>query len=117
MRLKDLAASHHQLLRTLTARVSSRLETEFTELPGADGPSLGVQLRERGKRSVMELPAALLLRAGEDRVVREKIRIRIKARRDRMLVRPEPTPLPRRLTPTPSPSPLGRGQGPGRYRR
>lgn len=117
MRLKEVAASHHELLRVLSARISSRLETEFTQLANADGPSVGIELRERGKQAVMELPAALLLQAGENAGAREKIRLRIKAQRDRMLFRPAPTPLPKSMVQAPSPSGSGDGRGFGRPRR
>ncbi len=118
MRLKELTAVHRELLRALTGRVSNRLKTDFAELPDGAGPNVGIELRERGKRLVMELPAALLFSANGDVVAREKVRIRIKAGRDRMLFRPGP-PLPERLEPTPAPSAFGRGAGPGpgRHRR
>jgi hypothetical protein len=93
VRLKDIADSHRRLLRELTRRISKRLEAEFTSLPCADGPNIGIQLREGHRKVVMELPAAVLLRAEGDMTVQEAIRVRIKARRDRMLFRREPISL------------------------
>jgi hypothetical protein len=90
VRLKDIAGSHRRLLRELTRRVSKRLQAEFITLPGADGPNIGIQLRQGKRKVVMELPAALLLRAEGDMTVQEAIRIRIKTRHDRMLFRHEP---------------------------
>ena len=97
MRLKDLTSAHHTLLRALTNRVSRRLQTDFIELPKSTDANLGVELRERSKRMVIELPTDLLTSAVEDIVAREKLRIRIKAGRDRMLFEPPPPPLSRRL--------------------
>jgi hypothetical protein len=115
MHLKDITADHRELLRVLSGRISNRLTADFTELPARGGPNVGIELRERGKRMVMELPAALLFSAGADVVAREKLRVRIKAGRDRMLFRPGPG-LPERLEATPAPS-FGRGSGPDRHRR
>ena len=121
VRLHDVAASHRRLLKELSGQISNRLEAVFTELSDADGPNIGVALHERGQRIVMELPAALLLRADEDATVREAIRVRIKGRRDRMMFRPPPVPLPRRITAAPDPAPprsgFGRGPDRGRGRR
>ena len=93
LRLRDIADSHRQLLRELTRRISKRLQAEFVTLPGADSPNIGIQLREGNRKVVMELPAAMLLRAEGDRTVQEAIRVRIKTRRDRMLFRHEPISL------------------------
>ncbi len=112
MRLKELTNSHRELLRTLTSRISNRLETDFTEVAGGTGPNVGIELRERGHRIVMELPSTVLLTAHDNVTVREQMRIRIKAGRDRMLFRPGPIPLPKRLEPTPIPPAFSRG-GPG----
>lgn len=117
MRLKEVGTSHHELLRSLSARISNRLEATFSELPRVDAPSIGIELRERGKRFVMELPETLLLHAGEDRVVREEIRVRIKAQRDRMLFRAGPAFLPTKSIVSSSLGAPGGGHGPGRYRR
>ena len=57
MRLKDITAAHQRLLRALSNRISNGLEAEFTELPDADGPNVGVVLREHRRRVVMEIPA------------------------------------------------------------
>lgn len=97
MRLQDAAAIHGRLLRKLAGQISNRLETEFRELPGADGPRLGIALVERGRTVVIEIPEALLASAGSDPAAREAIRVRIKARRDRMLFRPPPVPLPKHI--------------------
>ena len=118
MRIREIEASDHELLRVLTARISNRLETAFTELPRADLPSIGIELRERGKRLVMELPATLLQHAREDRVVREQMRLRIKAQRDRLLFRPAPVSLGSKFVAQVAPAPSGgRDFGPGRRRR
>ena len=93
MRLKDIADSHRRLLRELTGRISKRLQAEFITLSCADGPNIGIQLREGHRGVVMELPAAVLLRAEGDMTVQEAIRVRIKTRRDRMLFRHEPISL------------------------
>ena len=120
MRLTELTPSHHRLLRDLAARISNRLETEFSELPGGDGSSVGLILHERGRKVVMEIPGALLVQAGADAAAREAIRVRVKGRRDRMLFRPPPTPLPRNIAAAPAPGGgfgFGRSQGYGRGRR
>lgn len=121
MRLRDVTASHHRLLRDLTNRISGALETEFSELPGDDGPNVGVVLREQRRRVVIEIPATLLMEAVEDPSAREAIRVRIKGRRDRMLFRAPPSPLPKHISATPLPGSMhfgfGRGGGGMRGRR
>jgi hypothetical protein len=118
MRIREIVPSDHELLRVLTARISNRLETSFTELRRPDLPSIGIELRERGKRFVMELPETLLVHAREDRVVRERMRLRIKAQRDRLLFRPTPIDLRSRAVTQAAPAPSGgRDFGPGRRRR
>jgi hypothetical protein len=103
VRLKDITESHQRLLRDVTTRISSGLESEFSELAGPDGPNVGVTLRERRRQVLMEIPAA-----------REAIRVRIKARRDRMLFQAPPRPLPKRIAAALTPgSPLGFGRGGG----
>ena len=121
MSLREIAATHRQLLEQLTGQISNRLECGFTDLPGADGATVGVELRERGRTVVMELPVALLASAVSDTIAREAVRVRIKARRDRMLFRPPPVPLPKHITSVADPAGsrfgFGRGPGPGRGRR
>jgi hypothetical protein len=121
LRLKDIADSHRRLLRELIRRISKRLEAEFTNLPGADGPNVGIELREGNRKIVMELPAALLLRADGEMTAREAMRVRIKARRDRMLFRREPLSLSKRIEagayPPPGRSSFGSGQRYGSNRR
>ena len=120
VRLKDIADSHRRLLRELTRRISKRLEAEFTSLPCADGPNIGIQLREGHRKVVMELPAAVLLRAEGDMTVQEAIRVRIKTRRDRMLFRLEPIALRERIGGAgrhPPSGGFGGGQRHGRGRR
>ena len=95
MRLKDVGESHRGLLRDLTGRISNDLEAEFSELPDADGPSVGVILRERRREVLMEIPVALLTEAIRDLTAREAVRVRIKTRRDRMLTRDFDTELTR----------------------
>jgi hypothetical protein len=115
VRVKDITASHQRLLRDLTNRISNALETEFSDLPGTDGPSVGVILRERRREVVMEIPGALLTQAMDDLAAREAIRVRIKGRRDRMLFQAPPSPLPKRIAaaPTPGSMPFGFGRGGG----
>jgi len=119
--VREIAATHRQLLEQLAGQISNRLECGFTDLQGADGATVGVELRERGRTVVMELPVALLVSAVSDAVAREAVRVRIKARRDRMLFRPPPVPLPKRITSVADPAGsrfgFGRGPGPGRGRR
>jgi hypothetical protein len=120
VRLKEITASHNRLLRDLTGRISNLLETEFSELPGADGPNVGITLRERRRHVVMEVPAALLLQAADDLSAREALRVRIKARRDRMLFKAPPSPLPKHIATAPAPGSMhfgfGRGGGGGHPR-
>ena len=121
MRLKDITASHQRLLRDLTGRISTGLETEFSDLPGEDGPNVGIILRERRRQVVMEIPGTLLVQATYDVIAREAIRVRIKARRDRMLFQAPPRPLPKKIATAPAPGSFsfgfgGRGDG-GRGRR
>jgi hypothetical protein len=115
LRLKEITASHERLLRDLTSRISNGLETEFSELPGTDGPNVGVILRERRRVVVMEIPGALLMQAADDLAAREAIRVRIKGRRDRMLFQAPPSPLPKHIAaaPTPGSMPFGFGRGGG----
>jgi hypothetical protein len=119
VRLKDLGESHRGLLRDLTSRISNGLEAEFSELPDADGPSVGILLRERRREVLVEIPAALLIEAVSDLTAREAIRVRIKTRRDRMLFKAPPSPLPKHIVSTPGLMPFGfgRGGGPPRGRR
>jgi len=112
VRLQQIVTLYGQLLGEVAGQISNRLDAAFTELPGSGNPNIGVELTERGARVVMEIPEALLARAGEDASAREAIRIRIKARRDRMLFRPRPAPLPKRITSVVEPGgpPFGRGR-------
>jgi hypothetical protein len=96
MRVKDVDESHRQLLRELSRRVSKRLVAEFANLPGTDGPNIGIELQENGQKVLVELPATLLLKANGDVSSREALRIRIKSGRDRMLFRHEPISLEKR---------------------
>jgi len=95
--LREVGDAHRRLLRELTQRISTRLDAEFTEVPGSDGPRLGVALKERGKACVVELSMVGLLRAVADLPARESLRIRLKAARDRMMFRAPPVPLPRHI--------------------
>lgn len=121
VRLKDITPSHQRLLRDVTGRISSGLETEFSELPDVDGPNVGIILRERRRQVVMGIPEALLAQAAEDLTAREAIRVRIKVRRDRMLFQAPPKPLPKHIATAPTPGSMpfgfGRGGGPPRGRR
>ena len=113
MRLKDVTESHRRLLRDLTSRISNALETEFSELPDADGPNVGIILRERRREVIVEIPAALLAEAGGDLAAREAIRVRIKTRRDRMLFKAPPSPLPKNIATLPGSMPFGFGRAGG----
>jgi len=113
LRLKDVTESHRRLLRDLTTRISRALEAEFSELPDADGPSVGVILRERRREVTLEIPATLLTEAAGDATAREAIRVRIKARRDRMLFKAPPSPLPKHIATVPGAMPFGFGRGGG----
>lgn len=121
MRLKEITASHQRLLRDLTGRISGGLETEFSNLPGDDGPNVGIILRERHRQVVIEIPATLLMEAAEDLVAREAIRVRMKVRRDRMLFKAPPSRLPKHIAAAPAPGSMhfgfGRGGGGPRGRR
>ena len=114
VRAKEITATHTKLLRALSGRISRRLQAEFTDLPGEDGPGIGIELREGGKRVVIAVPAAILLAASNDATAREEMRVRIKARRDRLVFRPAPAPLPKNIVATPLSSNYGRGPGFGR---
>jgi hypothetical protein len=116
VRLKDITPSHQRLLRDVTGRISSALETEFAELPEADEQNVGVILRERRRQVTMGIPAALLTQGLDDPSAREAIRVRIKGRRDRMLFQAPPKPLPKHIATTPASMPFGFGGG-GRGRR
>jgi hypothetical protein len=121
VRLKDIGERQHQLLRQLAARISNKLEAEFTEPPAADSPNIGISLLERGQRGTLEISQALLARAQAEPTAFENIRVRMKTTRDRMLFRPPPRPLPKNITPAADPgfgrTGFGRGGGPGRGRR
>ena len=106
-----------RLLQELTGRISNRLETEFSELPDADGPNVGIRLRERNRTTFMELPGPLLVHAGADATAREAVRVRIKATRDRMLFRAHPSPLPKHIATAPDPGGGRFGRGAGNTRR
>ena len=119
MHLKDVTASHRRLLQDLTNRISTGLETEFSEAPSPDGPNVGIILRERRRQVTIEVPGALLTEAVHDATAREAIRVRIKGRRDRMLFQAPPTPLPKHIATAPAPGGMfgfGRGGGPQRRR-
>ncbi len=92
-----MSDAHRRLLRELAQRISTRLDAEFTDVPGSDGQRLGVALRERGKACSVELSMAQLLSAVDDLGARESLRVRLKAARDRMMFRPPPVPLPRHV--------------------
>jgi len=117
---REVASAHRQLVEELIGQISNRLECGFTEQRDADGASVGLELRERGRTVVMEIPTVLLASAVSDAMARETLRVRIKARRDRMLFRPPPVPLPKHITSVADPAGprfgFGRG-GPGRGRR
>lgn len=119
MRVKDVDESQRQLLRELSRRISKRLVAEFANLPGTDGPNIGIELHESGRKVVVELPATLLLKANGEVSSREALRIRIKSGRDRMLFRHEPISLEKRGSAgsRASSGGFGFGGGQGRGRR
>lgn len=122
MHLRDITPSQRQLLEELTKKISRKLDAIFTELADADGPSIGVQLRERGQVVVAEVPGDLLIQATSDPTARETLRVRLKTRRDRMLFKPPPAALSKRITPAADPGSFrsgggGGGGGRGRGRR
>lgn len=121
VRLKDITAAQHRLLRDLTGRISSGLETEFAELPPSSGTNVGIILRERRRQVLIEIPAVLLTQAAEDLAAQEAIRVHIKGRRDRMLFQAPPSPLPKRIAAASAPGSMnfgfGRGFGGSRGRR
>ncbi|HZP42030.1 MAG TPA: hypothetical protein VFD84_11045 [Candidatus Binatia bacterium] len=114
MRLRDISPSQHRLLRDVTSQISNKLETEFSELPGVEGPSVGIVLHERHRHVLIEIPADLLMRAAGDLTAREAIRVHIKGRRDRMLFRAPPKPLPKHIAAAATPGSMHSGFG---YRR
>ncbi len=114
MRPKEIGEAEHRLLRDLAGTISHRLEATFSERTGTEGSTLGVELAERGKTVLMEIPSALLSRAHEEPVARHALRIRLKSTRDRMLFRPPPRPLPKNIASAADPAFFGRSGGFGR---
>src|SRR5262249_59040303 len=110
VRREDVSEPHWRVLSDLTSRISSGFETECSELQDADGPSVGIILRERRREVTVEIPAALLTEAAGDATAREAIRVRIKARRDRMLFKAPPSPLPKHIATVPGAMPFGVGR-------
>jgi hypothetical protein len=118
VRLKEIQVAHQQVLRDLTRRISRRLKTDFAELPGADTPNIGIELREEGRAVVIQLPEVLLQRAASDAASRESMRVHIKTRRDRMLFRREPVVIEQRAAAKSRSAPdRGFFSAPGRGRR
>lgn len=97
MRLRDVTTAQRALLASVSQRISRRLEATFTDPAEIDGPNAAIQLRERGRGLVMEVPETLLIDATNDVAAREAFRVRVKARRDRMLFREPPARLPRKI--------------------
>jgi hypothetical protein len=93
VRLKEIDVPHQRVLRELTRRVSRQLTAEFANLPGEDGPNIGVQIREDGRTAVIQVPSKSLQHATDDASSREIVRQRIKTGRDRMLFRAVPIAL------------------------
>jgi hypothetical protein len=102
------------LLHDVAGTISNRLEATFSERVGTEGTTLGVELAERGKTVLMEIPAALLARAHEEPTARQELRIRLKSTRDRMLYRRPPRPLPKNIASAADPAFFGRSGGFGR---
>lgn len=99
MRVRELTSTHRQLLADLSGRISGRLESVFRDGNEADGPNVGVQLTERGRNVVVEVPFAMFDEASKDLTAREALRVRLKGRRDRMLFTAPPAPLPKHIAP------------------
>ena len=112
MRLRDITTSQRTLLASVSQQISRRLEANFTDPVELDGPNAAINLRERGKQLVMEIPETLLIEATSEATARETFRVRVKARRDRMLFRQPPAALPKRIEPAHEPGFFHRG-GPG----
>jgi hypothetical protein len=120
MRLDPITPAQRRLLTALTGRISTRLATGFEKRSGPEGPNVGVTLAERGKRSRVEVPYALLQEAESDLIARDALRVRIKAARDRMLFRPPPARPRTDIAPLGDPAVWNRGnfgRGDGRGRR
>jgi hypothetical protein len=115
VRLRDTTAAQRALLAAVTHRISRRLEARFTDSVEADGPNAAIDLRERGKHLVMEIPETLLIEATTDIAARETFRVRVKARRDRMLFREPPARLPKKIETAEEPGFFRRQGGPGRF--
>ena len=99
MRHSDISPAQRKLLGDVTNRISDRLQASFVDLPGADDARVGIELEERGRKVVIELPLTLLLHAAADVSGRELLRTRIKARRDRMMFKVPPAALPKNIAP------------------
>ena len=99
MRLRDVSATHHQLLEHLARGISARLEAHFVELTDGGDAHIGIALREGSRNVVIELPVTMLAQAAEDPLGRELLRTRMKARRDRMMFKSPPPPLPKKIEP------------------
>jgi len=112
VRLREIGDLQQRLLRELAGKISMRLDAEFTEPAGSDSQNIGITLSERGQSGALEVPAALLIRADDEPVAREELRVRIKAARDRMLFRRPPPPLPKNIAPAGDPA-FFRSRGPG----
>jgi len=111
--LRDITPAQRQLLEELSKKISRKLDAIFTELPDADGPSIGVQLRERGHVLIAEIPGDLLIEATSEMAARESLRVRLKSRRDRMLFKPPPAALSKRITPAADPGGWRQNSGGG----
>jgi hypothetical protein len=98
-RAGDITPQQRRLVEGLTGLISTRLEATFQAAGDSDGPNVGIELRERNVKVVIEIPRAMLELALGDRAAREALRVRLKGRRDRMLFRTPPPPLPKHIAP------------------
>lgn len=120
MRARDVTTAQRALLASVSQRISPRLEAAFTDPASLDGPNAAIDLRERGRHLVMEIPDDLVIEATTGVAARESFRVRVKARRDRMLFREPPAPLPKKIERAQEPGFFGRpgaGGRPSRGRR
>jgi len=117
VRVRDVTTAQRALLAAVSQGISTRLEATFTDPSALDGPNAAIDLRERGKHLVMEVPDTLVIQATTGPAARESFRVRVKARRDRMLFRAPPAPLPKKIERAQEPGFFGRPGGQGRPSR
>jgi hypothetical protein len=114
VRVRDTTTAQRALLAAVSNGISRRLEAAFTDPAEPDGPNAAIDLRERGRHMVMEIPETLVIEATSVVAARESFRVRVKGRRDRMLFREPPARLPKRIERAEEPGFFRRQGGPGR---